>query len=80
MANPIAAARIAAARADFAAYAAGNAAATQYAVTPWREWLFRADFTSGGWYAVTKADPTGKLRNFPRCSLAQAKANLRAGY
>lgn len=48
-----------------------------YGVTPWRQWLITN--VGGHWYSVTKADPTGKPKAH-LCSLAQAKANLLAGY
>lgn len=52
--------------------------ADSYAVTPWREWLLTS-VGCGIWFAVPKADPTAKPKAF-KCSLAQAKANLMAGY
>ena len=47
-------------------------------VTLWRGWLVAGLLGGGGWVAVAKADPTGPLRVFPHCSLAQAKATLLA--
>jgi hypothetical protein len=64
------------AAAVFAAYVAGEP--TPYGVTPWRDWLFTAPL-AGLWWSVPKADPTADPRPH-LCSLAQAKANLRAGY
>lgn len=49
-----------------------------YGATPWRKWLIAG--YQGHWYVVTKADPTGKPKAFLKCSLAQVKANLLAGY
>ena len=51
---------------------------TSRAVTLWRGWLITGLLGGGGWVAVAKADPTGPLRVFPHCSLAQAKATLLA--
>jgi hypothetical protein len=48
------------------------------AVRPWRDWLIAGLLGGGGWVAVRKADPTGPLRVFPCCSLAQTKATLLA--
>jgi hypothetical protein len=45
---------------------------------PWRDWLIAGLSGGGGWVAVRKADPTGRLYVFPQCSLAQAKATLLA--
>ena len=48
-----------------------------YGATPWRQWLITG--VSGMWFAVSKTDPTAMPKAF-KCSLAQAKANLLAGY
>jgi hypothetical protein len=48
-----------------------------YGATPWRQWLITG--VSGVWFVVSKADPTATPKAY-RCSLAQAKANLLAGY
>ncbi len=61
----------------FAAHAGAGPAVEGYGVTPWRKWLFCGAF--GMWFAVPKADPLAKPQPF-LCSLAQAKANLLAGF
>jgi hypothetical protein len=65
------------AAAVFKAHAAGEI--TPHCVTGWRDWLFAAPTGGGLWWSVPKADPTADPRPH-LCSLAQAKANLRAGY
>jgi hypothetical protein len=66
---------VARAKEAFAAHCAGDSMAP---VTPWRDWLI-AGIGAGLWFAVPKADPTQKPKAF-LCSLAQAKANLKAGF
>ena len=62
----------------FAAHAGNGPAVQGYGATAWRDWLI-CGTCHGLWFAVPKSDPTGRPKAY-RCSLAQAKANLLAGY
>ena len=48
-----------------------------YGAKAWRQWLITG--VSGVWFVVSKDNPTAKPKAYA-CSLAQAKANLLAGY
>ena len=63
------------AAAAIAAHVAGEP--EQYGVRAWRQWVIVGVF--GHWYAVRKDAPAAAPRMY-KCSLAQAKANLMAGY
>ena len=63
------------AAAALAAYVAGEP--EQLGIRPWRQWLIVP--VSGHWYVVRKDNPLAAPRPY-LCSLAQAKANLLAGY
>jgi CBS-domain-containing membrane protein len=69
------------ARAMFAAHRAGEPCPFNYGVTPWRDWLIAPGVGAGSglWFAVPKADPQAAPKPY-LCSLAQVKANLKAGY
>jgi hypothetical protein len=61
----------------FAAHVGAGPAMPEHRVTAWRQWYFAGCF--GWWFVVRKDTPLAKPRPF-NCSLAQAKANLAAGY
>jgi hypothetical protein len=62
----------------FAAHVGMGPAVPGYAARPWREWLLCSGSLTGCWFAVRKDAPLAKPRAFPMCSLAQAKATLKA--
>lgn len=61
----------------FAAHVGVGPAMPDHRVTPWKQWLFAG--CGNWWFVVRKDAPLAKPRLY-KCSLAQVKANLAAGY